>query len=381
MNAKSIKGKSAGDIKSALQQSMTDDFKPTLAIVFSSITQDIKAICDILDKQDISIFGATSCGEFIDGEITNEAIVILLLDMKKTDFKILIENYDGRKEEEVAKVMGLSALESFKNPSFLVSCSFVALKLIDFNPQSIINGLESAVGSDLTIWGGNAGDDKKLDHSIVFTNHQSFQTGIILLAINADKIMLKGQAAFGWKPSGTVRTITQFDRGSIYTIDDQPALDIVFKFLGLKLTKEEAKKFIPGSTTLCLIRENGAPVMRNINTYNWEDKSISQAGVIETGTQFRFALPPDFEIVETVINEAQQIKDTGFPDADALIIFSCISRLDELGPMVSTEIDGLKNIFNAPMAGFFTYGEYGRATNGKNEYHNTTCCWVALKEI
>jgi hypothetical protein len=48
--------------------------------------------------------------------------------------------------------------------------------------------------------------------------------------------------------------------------------------------------------------------------------------------------------------------------------------------MVSIEIDGLKNIFNAPMAGFFTYGEFGRATNGKNEYHNTTCCWVALKE-
>ena len=49
-------------------------------------------------------------------------------------------------------------------------------------------------------------------------------------------------------------------------------------------------------------------------------------------------------------------------------------------PMVSTEIEGLKNIFNAPMAGFFTYGEFGRATIGKNEYHNTTSCWVALKE-
>jgi hypothetical protein len=32
------------------------------------------------------------------------------------------------------------------------------------------------------------------------------------------------------------------------------------------------------------------------------------------------------------------------------------------------------------MAGFFSYGEIERATNGKNEYHNTTCCWVVLKE-
>lgn len=378
MKAKSIKGKSSEEIQLALQQSMADGFKPTLAIVFASIKQDIRSICNILDKQDISIFGATSCGEFIDGEISYGAIAILLLDMKKKDFKILIESYEGRKEEEVAKSMGLSALESFKNPSFLISNSGVLAKW--FESSSIINGLESAVGSHLTVWGGNAGDDKKFDHTIVFTNHQSFQTGILLLVIDADKISIKGQAAFGWKPAGTVRMVTRCDNNFINTIDDQPALEIVFKFLGLKLTKEEAEKFVSGSATLCLIRENGAPVMRNINTYNWEDKSISVGGKIEPGTKFRFALPPDFEIVETVTKDAQQIKDTEFPDADALVMFSCMSRPDELGPMVSTEIDGVKNIFNAPMAGFFTYGEFGRATNGKNEYHNTTCCWVALKE-
>ena len=37
MKAKSIKGNSAGDIKAALQASMSDEFKPTLAIVFLSI--------------------------------------------------------------------------------------------------------------------------------------------------------------------------------------------------------------------------------------------------------------------------------------------------------------------------------------------------------
>jgi hypothetical protein len=37
-------------------------------------------------------------------------------------------------------------------------------------------------------------------------------------------------------------------------------------------------------------------------------------------------------------------------------------------------------VYNVPMAGFFSYGEYGRATGGNNEFHNMTCCWVALKE-
>ncbi|MBD0332736.1 MAG: hypothetical protein ICV66_08775, partial [Chitinophagaceae bacterium] len=66
MKAKSIKGKSPGEIQSALQQSMADGFKPTLAFVFISIRQDRKAVCEMLHQEGIDILGATSCGEFTD---------------------------------------------------------------------------------------------------------------------------------------------------------------------------------------------------------------------------------------------------------------------------------------------------------------------------
>jgi hypothetical protein len=32
------------------------------------------------------------------------------------------------------------------------------------------------------------------------------------------------------------------------------------------------------------------------------------------------------------------------------------------------------------MAGFYTYGEFGKGLNGKHEFHSTTCSWVTLKE-
>jgi hypothetical protein len=60
MKAKSIKGNSAEEIKTALEQSMTDGFKPTLAIVFLSVKQDRDAICKILDDAAIAIYGATT---------------------------------------------------------------------------------------------------------------------------------------------------------------------------------------------------------------------------------------------------------------------------------------------------------------------------------
>ena len=60
MKAKSIKGKSPEEIKNELAESMADGFKPTLAIVFISIKQDRKAVCEILNTKGIDVIGATS---------------------------------------------------------------------------------------------------------------------------------------------------------------------------------------------------------------------------------------------------------------------------------------------------------------------------------
>ena len=51
MKAKSIKGKSTEEIKTALEQSMFDGFKPTLALVFLSAMNEIEAICSLLDNE------------------------------------------------------------------------------------------------------------------------------------------------------------------------------------------------------------------------------------------------------------------------------------------------------------------------------------------
>ena len=65
MKGKSIKGKSAATIESALEQATTNGFKPTLAIAFISIKQNREAISKLLDEKGIQVFGATAAGEFI----------------------------------------------------------------------------------------------------------------------------------------------------------------------------------------------------------------------------------------------------------------------------------------------------------------------------
>jgi hypothetical protein len=240
--------------------------------------------------------------------------------------------------------------------------------------------MEEVAGTGATIWGGVAGDDFIFKESFVFTNKKSLVEGIIMLVLDADRILMKGQAASGWKAVGTEKTITRSFDNWIYEIDNQPAAEMVLKYMGLNLTKEEAETFNPGVTVFSLLRKEGEPVMRSSGVFNWEDKSISMNGSIKEGDKIRLTLPPDFEMVETVTKEAELIQQTEMPDAEALVMFSCMGRLGEFGPMISDEINGVKNAFNVPMAGFFCYGEFGRVNHGNNEFHNQTCCWVALKE-
>jgi hypothetical protein len=84
--------------------------------------------------------------------------------------------------------------------------------------------------------------------------------------------------------------------------------------------------------------------------------------------------------MNTIVEKANELKTKTNAEAEALLIFSCAGRLSVLGPMTQEENEGLCDVWKTPMAGFYTYGEFGRAMNGKHEFHSTTCCWVALKE-
>ncbi|MCW9066628.1 MAG: FIST C-terminal domain-containing protein [Ignavibacteriaceae bacterium] len=378
MKAKSIKGKSSDEIKNALAESMADGFKPTLAVVFLSVKQDQNAVCKILDDQGISIFGSTTSGEFIDGDYTEGAIAILLLEVDQTYFKIIFEEYVDKDPRLLVKHFGEKALRFFSNPTFiLVSSGFF------LDGEQLIRGIEDAAGIGANIWGGRAGDDRMGKTTFVFTNNKSSEQGIAILLIDGNKITVKGQALAGWKGVGTPKTITKSDGLWIQTLDDQPALDMMIKYMGYKFEGmgDSSPQYDSEVTSpVMLLREKGEPVLRSQSFINWSDRSIMLSGNFEPNAKIQLTLPPDFDIVDDVVKSCQQLKETELPEADAIIMFSCSGRLVELGPMIGKEIDGIKNTFGVPMAGFFTYGEYGRATDGNNEYHNYTCCWVALKE-
>jgi len=380
MKAKTIKGKSAEEIRSALEQSIADGFNPTLAIVFLSFKQDIDAVCKILDNEGIKIFGATSSGEFISSEIEEGSIAIMLLDINPSYFRLVFLEADNSSEFEIAKQLGEEGKKIFSNPAFIILSGWSN----EMDGEEIIKGIEDGFGEGASIFGGMAGDDLTLTGPKAFTLGKSSITGLVALIIDEDKIAISGVATCGWKPIGITKTITKSKGNVVYTIDDKPALDLVMKYLGLTLDDKPMTNTVfnlGAYYPLQLEREDAPSVMRTAMLGNAEDRSLVCAGNVPQGAKVRFSLPPDFDVIDTVESECKELKDEQAQNADAVILFSCVSRYLSLGVMTSEEIDRVKNIWNAPMIGFFSYGEYGKSKSGKHEFHNNTCCVVVLKEI
>ncbi len=379
MQAKTISGKSTAEIQSALAQCLSEGYDPTLAIVFMSYTQDIEGISALLHNHGIQIFGATSSGEFIDRDILEGSIVVMLLDMDASYFRLAFLDTLGQGDFETAKKLGAQGGETFANPAFIIASGWVN----DIDGEAIIAGIEAGFGGEATIFGGMAGDDLTLAGPSVFTVEKQSTTGLLALIVDQDKVDVAGVATCGWKPIGIRKTITKSKGNIVYTIDEKPALDTVMKYLGLTLSDEPMNNTVfnlGAYYPLQLERENAPAVMRTAMLGNTEDRSLVCAGNIPQGSKVRFSLPPDFDVIDTVVGECKEVRENDLQDADALIMFSCISRYLSFGVMTGEEIERVQEVWQAPMAGFFTYGEYGKSKGGKHEFHNNTCCVVTLKE-
>jgi len=276
MKAKTLKGKSTGEIQAALQEVMADGFKPTLAIVFISIKQDRDALCSLLNHEGISIFGATTSGEFISSEIGEGSIAVMLLDINPAYFKVLFFETADSSALEISKQLGIEGKKIFHNPAFIIASGW-----LHTDGEQIVKGIEEGFGREVTIFGGMAGDDLALREPLVFTYSKHSITGLVAILINEDKIDIKGIATCGWKPIGTTKTVTRSSGNIVYTIDDKPALDLVIKYLGLDIDADSDTDVVTNIGAyypLQLERENAVPVMRTAMLGNKEDRSLICAG-------------------------------------------------------------------------------------------------------
>ncbi|MFS8083237.1 MAG: FIST signal transduction protein [Ginsengibacter sp.] len=374
MKAINIYGENIADIKSAFSKAVTGDYTPTLAIVFCSPVQDRKALTDFFNEKKIDFFGCTTAGEIIDDEVLEKSTVVMLLDLKKANYKLFTEA--STDTYKVSNDMAKTAKETFANPAIIVVSSGLTI-----DAEQIIKGAND-FDKTIPLFGGLAGDDISMKASYVFSNQYESSQGIIALILDNDKINIQGLATSGWDNIGVEKTITKSKGNVVYTIDDEPAVDVFVKFFQFTDSVDNRSEIIAmnfAQYPLQLLKDNGNVVLRAPMMVDIDSRALIFAGGIPEGSKVKFSVPPGFDLIEKTAERVSKLTEF-IPDAEAILMFSCTGRRLALGPLTGDEAGKIREIWNKPLLGFFTYGEIGTAANSTCDFHNETCSMVILEE-
>lgn len=372
MQTQNFHADSISSLETQLQAHTAADFSPTLAFVFTSITHDMDLISALFTKYSIQLVGCTTSGEFVNEQVSDKAMAVLLLDMQPENFAIYL--VEDQNTMLAAKNTAQKIKEKFEDAALLVFSGG-----LDTNGDDIIKGVQQV--ANFPLYGGLAGDDFKMKDTYVFTNTKKTNKGLLFLAIDKQKIDVTGLATSGWKAVGTPKIATRAEGNILYTIDDQPALDVFLKYFDIPAPADRRKDIVSevGMKYPLQLQRDGyttlrAPLMAT------DEGALILAGEIPQGSSMFFSMPPDFDVIDQSVENLGSLKEN-FPKADAMILVSCAARQNALGPMIEGELEGIQKLWNAPLIGFFSYGEIG-TMNGASvcDLHNETVSLILLKE-
>lgn len=191
----------------------------------------------MFDDLGISVYGVTTNGEFIDEELGKKSIAVLLLDINPSYFKVFLKEFPEKKYRETAKELAQKAIEQFNHPAFLIAASHM-----ETDGEQLLFGFEDAFGKQVNVFGGMAGDDYAFSDQYVFTNDRESNRWMVVLALDEDRVIIKGKATCGWKAVGTPKTVTKSIGNHVFTVDNESVLDITAKYGGLESWKKGIQK-------------------------------------------------------------------------------------------------------------------------------------------
>jgi len=357
-------------VETNIQEALRQGITPTLAIVFCSVVYPLEKIRILFNRHNIDLFGASSSGEIANCKAYEESIAVMLLNIDPKVYKLSVFDAQGITSYQVGQDVADWTTTAYEKPALMVMSAG-----LHADGEQIVHGIIDKVGYQVPLFGGLAGDDLRMQETFVFSTSQVISNGVVALVFDRNAIELYGTAVSGWRGIGTPKTITKAEGNVVYTIDDQPALDVYRKYLGV--TGSSSDHTLAAEYPLLLERDDGSSVLRAAMLVNG-DKSMVYAGTMPEGARVQFSMPPGFEIVEYAI-EQLSVFNKQISEADAMVLFSCKARHLVLGPMVEDELSGICKLWNVPLVGFFTYGEIGPNAGGKCDFHNDTLSLVLIQ--
>jgi hypothetical protein len=247
--------------------------------------------------------------------------------------------------------------------------------------QEVVRGAYSVVGASVPLVGGCAGDDLAMRKTFQFYDGEVLEDSVIAAAITSDAPLGIG-VQHGWTRVGAPFLVTASSGIRVLALDDRPALDVYLERLDAPAdARTDPAAFTRFALThpFGLNRRSGEEV-RFIAEANFEDRSIvCIAGVPQGGLAWIMEGDAGSVLDATTAACSQAIEGLTGRRPLGFLAFDCIARRGVLGNEgIREEVTQIRShAQEAPVAGFYTYGEIAR-THGVSGFHNQTLVVLAF---
>jgi len=324
-------------------------------------------------KADI-LMNSTS-GEIIDTQVNDDTISLTAIHFNKTKFVThAISITDCASSLDAGKK--LASCFDHKDLTNILIISDGQL----VNGSELVQGLQSTLASNVIVTGGLAGDGSRFQKTLVGLNEQPVEGKIIAVGFYGNNIRVSHGSMGGWDPFGPERLVTKSKANILYELDGQPALDVYKRYLG------EYSDELPGSALLfplsVILNDNDEPVVRTILSIDEDEKSLTFAGNIPTGSYAKLMKANFDRLIEGASNAAMNSLQK-LEKPDLAILISCVGRKLVLNQRVEEEVEAIRDMFGNKTAitGFYSYGEISPTKEYMTcELHNQTMTITTMSE-
>ena len=354
---------------------------PKLLVVFCPQAYDPPVIVRQVRHRSgsVPLIGCTTAGEFATGGSDEPSVVIAAFGGDG----FTIETVAAPSASENMRLAGDRVARCLPSPE---GHPYRALLLLTDglagDQQEMLRGAYAVLGAGVPLVGGCAGDDLNMVRTFQLHDDQVLTDSVVAAGIASNAPLGIG-IGHGWRRVGEPILVTRSGENRVYTLDDEPALDVYLEHLGVVDPLQVSGREL---TELALMHplglggRGGNEFVRFISGADFDEHSLACIAEIPQGGLI-WIMEGDPESVlsatDAACSDALAALDDHVPLG--LLAFDCVARRLVLGDDgTRTELARLLTCASgAPLAGFYSYGEIAR-TRGIPGFHNQTLVVLAV---
>jgi hypothetical protein len=327
---------------------------------------------------DAIIVGCSTGGQIVGSDVCDGGVHAQAISFSQASARLAHESIqDARDSVEIGQKLGARLAD----PE--LACVLIISNGLFVNGAGLVEGVASAVGAQVSIVGGLAGDGAKFQETIVTAGDECGPHIIAAIGLYGKSLEVGHGNAGGWSPFGPMRSITRSQGNVLYEVDGEPALDLYERYLG----PDECHD-LPASGLLFPLRissrdREDAGVVRTILGIDRATRSMTFAGDMPLGWNAQLMRGSNERLIEGAATAARQAQTNLTGPAQFSLLVSCIGRKLLMGQRIEEEVEAAADVLadGAKPFGFYSYGEISpQHETGFAQLHNQTMTVFLMRE-